>query len=300
MSQNKKFIYFVLFSVLAHMGFLYFKHFPKYASSAKQSPRKKNKTIKIKLAKKKKEETKKVKSNKKPQIVQNDLNKNNLNKKSTRFLSKDDQAYARQSLARKVDLFKKASKGERNGSKSQGRISRDSIQKKTLDLYKLAAKGTLDSSQFKKSKLDGITPKGLKTGKGITRTLSSTNDFIDDIPLGDFTKLNTVKYKYYGFYHRIRQKLEQFWGSTIKDKSKELYKKDRALLGGKNHITSLKVYLDNKGRIIKVNLQGSSGVKELDDAAIESFNRAGPFPNPPQGMLNEGVAKIEWGFVVKT
>ena len=38
---------------------------------------------------------------------------------------------------------------------------------------------------------------------------------------------------------------------------------------------------------------------QLDDAAVESFNKAGPFPNPPLEMLKKGQAEIEWGFVVK-
>jgi len=42
-------------------------------------------------------------------------------------------------------------------------------------------------------------------------------------------------------------------------------------------------------------------VKELDDAAIESFNKAGPFPNPPKDLIsNSGTAIIKWGFVVKS
>ena len=64
------------------------------------------------------------------------------------------------------------------------------------------------------------------------------------------------------------------------------------------HITSLQVDLDDNGNIVRVHLKGSSGVKELDDAAIESFNNAGPFPNPPKGMVRNGKASIEWGFAV--
>ena len=47
-------------------------------------------------------------------------------------------------------------------------------------------------------------------------------------------------------------------------------------------------------------LKSTSGVKELDEAAVESFNQAGPFPNPPKGMLKNGKATIDWGFVVNT
>jgi protein TonB len=64
-------------------------------------------------------------------------------------------------------------------------------------------------------------------------------------------------------------------------------------------ITSLLVTIDAKGNITKVLLKSTSGINELDEAAIESFNKAGPFPNPPSGMLINGEATIEWGFVVR-
>ena len=66
-----------------------------------------------------------------------------------------------------------------------------------------------------------------------------------------------------------------------------------------NKVTSLTVTINKKGEIIEVFLKSRSGIKELDEAAIESFNKAGPFPNPPKGFVKNGQAKIEWGFVVK-
>ena len=62
----------------------------------------------------------------------------------------------------------------------------------------------------------------------------------------------------------------------------------------------VKVLLDSKGNIVDVMIQSTSGISELDEAAVESFNQAGPFPNPPKGMIQNGRALIEWGFVVKS
>ena len=118
--------------------------------------------------------------------------------------------------------------------------------------------------------------------------------------MSDFTQLNTVEFKYYGFYHRIRQKLEQFWGRSIQEKAEAIYKSGRRLPASDNYTTSLQVTLNAKGEIVAVNIKSPSGVKELDDAAIESFNQAGPFPNPPKDLVRNGRAVIEWGFVVKS
>jgi protein TonB len=113
------------------------------------------------------------------------------------------------------------------------------------------------------------------------------------------TNLNTTEYKYYGFYHRIRQKLEQYWGNSIQEKAKKLYKVGRRLPASENMITAITVVLDDHGSIVDIKVDGTSGVRELDQAAIESFNKAGPFPNPPKGLLVDGRAIIQWGFVVK-
>jgi protein TonB len=113
------------------------------------------------------------------------------------------------------------------------------------------------------------------------------------------THLNTIEFKFYGFYHRIRQKLEQYWGNSLREKADLLAKQGRRIASDVDKITSLSIHIDTRGNIVKIMLRSTSGVKELDDAAIESFNKAGPFPNPPQGMMKDGVAVIEWGFVVK-
>ena len=149
-------------------------------------------------------------------------------------------------------------------------------------------------------KSPGSRRKGLKKGNKNLKGLARTNDYVEDLPLGDMTRLNTIEYKYYGFYHRIRQKLEQYWGNSLREKADNLHRSGRRLASNTQKITALTITIDSKGNIVDVYLKSTSGVQELDDAAIESFNKAGPFPNPPKGMLKNGRAKIEWGFVVKS
>ena len=145
----------------------------------------------------------------------------------------------------------------------------------------------------------GSTPLGLKTGEEGVIGLSANNDYIEDVPLGDMTSLNTVEYKYYGFYHRIRQKLEQYWGYTLRKKANAYMKSGRRIASNSNKITSLTITLDQKGKILDIFVKSTSGIREFDDAAVESFNQAGPFPNPPKGLMKNGKAILEWGFVVK-
>ncbi len=65
-------------------------------------------------------------------------------------------------------------------------------------------------------------------------------------------------------------------------------------------LTSLIIKMNEAGEIVKIQLKSTSGIKELDQVAIDSFNQAGPFPNPPKGMMKNGLATIQWGFAVES
>ena len=53
--------------------------------------------------------------------------------------------------------------------------------------------------------------------------------------------------------------------------------------------------------VVRVQLLEESGAVDLDSAAVGALNKAGPYPNPPKGLLDEnGNAQIRWDFVLKT
>lgn len=148
-------------------------------------------------------------------------------------------------------------------------------------------------------KKDPLQKAAQEYASGRGGTVSSTSDHVENVPLGDLTHLNTIEYKFFGYYHRIRQKLEGFWGRSVQEKAEQLASRGRALASDE-HFTALRIVMNSSGEIVDVVILGSSGVKELDDAAIESFNEAGPFPHPPKGLIVEGRVTIEWGFVVNS
>ena len=232
------------------------------------------------------------------QIVQTDQTGIPVKPKDSAFLGEKDMAFDRQTVARKVDVFNKAGKGAAiTESKS---VPAANPAKKSLKDLKLSDLGMPMDSTLPQRQPASLDKQGVQSGDEKSQGISSTNDYIEHVALGDFTQLNTVEYKYYGFYHRIRQKLEQFWGKSLKEKAQALYKSGRRLPASDLYTTSLRITMNTKGEIVKVQVQSSSGVRELDEAATESFNQAGPFPNPPAGMLVNGQATIEWGFVVKS
>lgn len=238
------------------------------------------------------------------QIVQTQKSRDNL-KNDSKYLSETNNTFDRETKASKVGTFKAAGKGKRDALNQKTRqISKQQTKKKFKDI-KLSDIGISKKTapQVKKKQKQARvvqTRKGLKNGDTKSSGLGRTNDFLSNIPLGDFTRLNTQEYKYYGFYHRIRQKLEQFWGLNIQEKANKIFKEGRSIASDSNLITGLTIALNDKGEIVDIVLKSTSGVKELDEAAVESFNQAGPFPNPPKGMIRDGKAVIDWGFVVNT
>lgn len=231
---------------------------------------------------------------KKRQIVETQIVKNKLPPKETRFLGKVDQSFNKQAITKKIGSFKLAGVGNKTGLDLNKKILKSKTKMNLKDLSILQPPSVL-KKKAKQAKL----VLGIEAGKLGQLGLARSNDYVEDVPLGDVTSLNTIEYKYFGFYNRIKQKLEQFWGRSLKEKADAIYRSGRRMPASADRITSVVVTIDAKGNIIDVTIASTSGMRELDEAAVESFNKAGPFPNPPKGMITNGVAKIEWGFVVK-
>ena len=238
----------------------------------------------------------------KKQIVQSEDSASNEKPKDSAFLSDKDRTFDRQTIAKRVDTFQKTALGDSTKTQKahkapEAKAETSTQPRKDIKLSDLGM-GMADPIREVTRAPASESKAGMKSGDALSNGFSATNDYVQEVALGDFTHMNTVEYKFYGFYHRIRQKLEQFWGKSIAEKANNIFRSGRRL-ASEDYITSLRITLNAKGEIVGVKILGASGVKELDDAAIESFNKAGPFPNPPQDLLVNGQAVIEWGFVVK-
>ena len=262
------------------------------------------------------------------QIVANELNGRNEKPKETRFAGEKDQSFDRQTIAATNGAFKAAGLGNKTANPNTNEVNSEEVSKKkstSMIKSKPSTPKTLNLSElgnFKISKIEDEEKMQAEMIKELNEThaknvkkaamlgstegnpefagLAQSNDFVEEVPLGEMTNLNTTEFKYYGFYSRIRQKLEQYWGNSIQSKAKGLYKSGRRIASSDNLITAVVVTLDDHGNIVEIKIEGTSGIRELDQAAIESFNKAGPFPNPPKGLLVGGRATIQWGFVVKS
>jgi len=139
-----------------------------------------------------------------------------------------------------------------------------------------------------------------KTGGSKREVASKTDDYLKNVKDGAQTMLSTREFLYYSYYNRIRGQLKQYWEPKIKEKVKKIFAQGRNIASDDDKITKVLIVLNNKGTLVKVQVVGESGVRDLDDAAVEAFRSAAPFPNPPAGIIDsDGLIKIRWDFILE-
>lgn len=242
---------------------------------------------------------------------------------NAKYLSRNNQRVERETRASKVGAFKNdAGQGGRplQVSPAAEPVSESKQTQETADSKSKSTFLTDESSDFEfgsEELKDGVKPKtGLQafaptfrklptvpdpSRPGDGREVSTTDDHLKDVAPGMETMLSTREFMYYSYYNRIKDKLRQYWEPKIKEKFERIVRQGRTIASdGNNKITKVIIILNEKGTLIGVQVVSQSGVRDLDDAAIEAFRAAAPFPNPPKGIVEEdGTIKIRWDFVLE-
>lgn len=125
----------------------------------------------------------------------------------------------------------------------------------------------------------------------------AANDHLKDVEEGDGTYLNTKEWKYASFFNRVKQSVGQHWNPggqlRVRDPTGNIY-------GGRDRYTVLNVTLNQEGRVREIFVEKSCGLDFLDLEAIQSFERAQPFPNPPPGLVQaDSSVKFQFGFFLE-
>jgi TonB family protein len=109
-------------------------------------------------------------------------------------------------------------------------------------------------------------------------------DHLEDIDNGDETSLSAKRWVYASFFNRMKRQVAQNWDpATVwrhSDPTGTVY-------GFKTRITEVRVTLTRTGDVARILVTGPSGVSQLDDEALRAFKVAGPFPNPPEGLVQK-------------
>lgn len=268
------------------------------------------------------------KEEKKQLVEQNEKPLNDEIDPNAKHLSKSNQRVAQETKAAAVGRFKNSSSPPplpKTSSPAPAVSSEKLMREKgeTLTAMRTTADGVEVDRKSKPSKktaqatvqLQDLIPKfrpgapqshdGEPTDQSQARLSgdgpAASDDHLKDVKTGMQTLLSTREFVYYTYYNRIKDKLRQYWEPMIKMKIEHLLRSGRHLAStGGDRITQIVIVLDQKGTLIRVQVIGPSGVRDLDEAAVDAFRAAAPFPNPPKGIIDpDGTIKIRWDFVLE-
>ncbi len=126
-------------------------------------------------------------------------------------------------------------------------------------------------------------------------------EYIQGMKQGEVSALNTKEFVFYSYFERVRRQLDSSWQPLLRGQVAKLYKNGRKLASNSDYVTRTLVTLNSKGEVARVQLVEESGTVDIDDAALDALNKAGPYPNPPKGLMDaSGQVQIRWDFVLKT
>lgn len=245
--------------------------------------------------------------NKANQIVETDPNQaNNKIDEQAKYLSAKNNIVEKQTVAKNAEKFKNV-----KPMPQQAPQLADQSESESAPEEKMAEQSETKSKLFNTgfdvysalNKNKEVKKQMAKEKRSIANTgdQSGTNDHVTDADDSLMTQLNTREYLYYGYYTRIKNQLNQWWQPKVREKVTKLVSQGRKVASEENKTTKLVIILNQTGLLVKVQVLSESGVRDLDDAAVEAFRQAAPFPNPPKGMIEpDGTIKIRWDFVVES
>lgn len=232
------------------------------------------------------------------QIVEQDKNRiNDVKNENAKYLSRYDQSVKHQTQAQNHGAFTNAAQ---SGARTAG-------QRMEKPLPAIAKKTRANPEKGELPKLKDLVPKYSLTPDALEQSAnqpsgnpSQTDDYLKKVDKGLQTLLSTKEFVYYSYYQRIKEQLRQHWEPNIRERVKILYRKGRTIASAQDHITQVLITLDQHGELEKIEVITQSGVSELDQAAVDAFKQAAPFPNPPKGIVEkDGRIRIHWDFILQ-
>ncbi len=241
-------------------------------------------------------------TNTKNQVVQSEAANRTKEAAPDAFLGEQTQTVKKQTISMpKFGTAPKTSQGHQ--AQAQPREAQPAVPEKSTAPAVLKATGALSNFgiAIATGKEDSPKPKRKNPIEEASLTAQARGEYVKGFKEGEQTMLNTREFVFYGYFQRIRERLDRAWEKSLRDRLAKYFYRGRQLASETDYTTQVLVSLDNQGRITRVQIIGASGTKDLDEAAIKAFNDAGPFPNPPSGLVDTaGQVLVRWDFVLKT
>ncbi len=123
---------------------------------------------------------------------------------------------------------------------------------------------------------------------------SPSNDWLPEIDAADRTALNTKETLYASYWNRIKQLVSFYAHQTLANA------RSSVPLRSPKYEMVLTGLIAPDGHLEAIEVARSCGIPEFDTALVEAFDLAGPFPEPPDGLVeSDGYVHMDgFGFVI--
>lgn len=155
--------------------------------------------------------------------------------------------------------------------------------------------GTLASlpSPWAVTNKEGVQAPMMASHSDAARAGAPQNDLLDE-KISDVVALNANEYLYADYMKRIRRLVNFYWNQNLDNLPQSV------VFAKTRYRTNVNVILDGDGALEFIEVVESSGSGPLDEAVLSAFKLAGPFPNPPEGLISKDgrVYLPDFGFDV--
>ncbi len=136
-----------------------------------------------------------------------------------------------------------------------------------------------------------------KMGKRLFTENASDPLIYENAEVGSITALNGQSLQFYAFNSRIQGAIVNRWTQNLRFYQSRWGNNDIEKLNGRTWSTLVEIILDSNGYYKDFILYRSSGVDEIDAAAIKVFKSISYFPNPPRDMVEkDGTVRLKYNF----
>lgn len=247
-------------------------------------------------------------------VDQDETETNNQKPKDSKFLSAKDKTVKKETKAvHHGDFQNRDSKPAQKSATQQAsqaqvqQAQQAAVPSSTAESMKTFKGGDMfvpsKKQEQKAATVSDLRPNTLNAmSESAMETVSQTPDYLKDVAAGAETHLNTAEFLYYSYFNRIRKDLRQRWEPLIHQKVRDVIKKgqQRELASTDTKMTSVLFTLDDRGVITRIQVRTTSGLSDLDDAAIEALRAIGQFPHPPKDLVINGIVQIPWTFILES
>jgi TonB family protein len=160
----------------------------------------------------------------------------------------------------------------------------------------LSSKTELARSAHARALLPSLDKKSTMANLQALTGAAASDDWLPHVKeRGSETLLNSRRFQHWDFFNTIKTRVRKHW------KPAQIYRRrdpTGKIYGIKDRLTVVEVTLNKKGHVTRLTTVKDSGVEFLDHEARRALRIAGPFSNPPTGLMNKhGAVRFQFGFL---